>query len=172
MLYYVRKAKEQDLADILTIIENGRETLNKAGIPQWRNNDGPNKERLINDLELEEGYVLIEESKIIGYGTITKEEQTGYGKITNGSWLPSDKYVSLHRIAIHSDIKERGKGQFFLGCLISLSVNLGYKDIRIDTHPVNTRMQKVIEKAGFKYQGDIILPSVSDGERKAYQVII
>jgi RimJ/RimL family protein N-acetyltransferase len=33
-------------------------------------------------------------------------------------------------------------------------------------------MQKVIEKAGFKYQGDIILPDVSDGERKAYQVII
>lgn len=172
MLYYVRKAKIQDLADILIVIENGREILRRAGIPQWRNNDGPNKERLLNDIKLEEGYVLIEADKIIGYGTITKEEQTGYEKITNGSWLASGKYVSLHRIAIHSAIKERGKGQFFLGCLISLSVSLGYKDVRIDTHPVNIRMQKVIEKAGFKYCGDIILPNVSDGERKAYQVII
>ena len=82
-----------------------------------------------------------------------------------------EKYASLHRVAIHSDVKEKGKGQFFLSHLISGSIALGYKDIRIDTHPSNLRMQKVIEKAGFSYQGTIVLP-VTDGKRKAYQIII
>ncbi|MFW7418774.1 GNAT family N-acetyltransferase [Vagococcus fluvialis] len=171
MLYYVRKATTKDLNDILEVIQNGRETLNKAGIPQWQNNEGPNEISLGKDLSLEEGYVLIEESRIIGYGTITKEEQVGYDDITEGEWLPSEKYASLHRVAIHSDVKEKGKGQFFLSHLISGSIALGYKDIRIDTHPSNLRMQKVIEKAGFSYQGTIVLP-VTDGKRKAYQIII
>ncbi len=171
MLYYVRKADTNDLKNILIVIQNGRDTLNEAGIPQWRNNDGPNEAVILDDLESEEGYVLIEEKQIVGYGTITKAEQKGYDEITNGSWFPSEKYVSLHRVAIHSEVKEKGKGQFFLGHLISFSLNQGYKDIRIDTHPMNSRMQKVIQKSGFNYQGDIIL-DVDNGERKAYQIRI
>ena len=171
MLYYVRKAVLADVEEILLVIEDGRKTLRKQGIPQWVNNDGPNEERIKADLELGEGYCLIEENRIVGFGTITLEKQTSYEKITNGQWLESKRYVSLHRIAILSDIKERGKGRFFLSHLISGSVALGYQDIRIDTHPTNVRMQKVIEKSGFTYQGDIIL-DVSNGERKAYQLII
>lgn len=171
MLYYVKQATKDDLNNILKVIENGRESLTNANIPQWLNNDGPNETRLQQDIELGEGYVLIEETTVVGYGTITKEKQVGYEDIKNGSWLASKSYVSIHRVAIHSDIKERGKGVFLLGNLISLAVSLGHFDIRIDTHPINKRMQKVIEKAGFHYQGDIIL-DVANGERKAYQVLI
>ena len=171
MLYYVRRAEPSDLNNILKVIENGRETLRKSGIPQWQNNEGPNQVRIEEDLSLDEGYVLIEQDKIVGYGTITKGNQAGYGEITGGEWLPSKEYVSLHRVAIHSGIRERGKGQFFLSHLISGAIALGHTDIRIDTHPKNMRMQKVIEKSGFLYRGDILL-EVTDGERKAYQIII
>ena len=115
--------------------------------------------------------MLIEQDKIVGYGTITKGNQAGYDDITGGEWLPSKDYVSLHRVAIHSAVRKRGKGQFFLSHLISGAVALGYTDIRIDTHPKNIRMQKVIEKSGFLYRGDILL-EITDGERKAYQIII
>lgn len=171
MLYYVRKAKAEDLETILLVIEDGRNTLNQQNIPQWRNNDGPNRKVIIEDIHLEEGYVLIEDNEIVGYGTITKKEQASYDEITNGDWLASTSYVSLHRVVIHSRIKQRGMSQFFLGHLISFSKEQGFNDIRIDTHPVNSRMRKVIEKAGFSYRGDIILP-VENGEREAFQILL
>lgn len=171
MLYYVRRAEVSDLKEIKIVIENGRQTLREQGIPQWMNNDGPTDERLMEDLSLGEGYCLIEEDHIIGYGTITLGEQPGYEEINKGDWLPSDKYSSIHRFAIHSKIKEKGKAQFFISHLISGSIALGFKDIRIDTHPSNLRMQRVIEKSGFHYRGEINL-DVTDGKRKAYQLII
>ncbi len=171
MLYYVRKASITDLQIILNVIENGRETLNKQDIPQWRDGDGPSREVITEDIELGEGYILIEENKIVGYGTITKKEQASYENLTKGVWLPSKKYVSLHRFVLDSSIKQRGMSQFFLGHLISISREQAIFDIRIDTHPTNKRMKKVIEKTGFSYRGDIILP-VSNGEREAFQVVL
>lgn len=171
MLHYVRKAKMEDLETILLVIEDGRNTLNQQNIPQWRNNDGPNREILIEDIDLEEGYVLIENDAIVGYGTITKMKQASYDDITNGNWIASKDYVSLHRVVIYSKIKQKGMSQFFLGHLISFSRDQGFYDIRIDTHPVNERMKKVVEKAGFSYRGDIILP-VENGEREAFQIIL
>ncbi|MEG0551811.1 MAG: GNAT family N-acetyltransferase [Vagococcus sp.] len=171
MLYYVRKAEMTDLSEILVIIENARLVLANQGIPQWRNDDGPNEERLKEDIHLGEGYVLIEENSIMGYGTVTLAEQESYIDITNGNWEPSVGYVSIHRFTIDSRVKQKGMGQFFLGHLISSARAQNYRDIRIDTHPANIRMQKVIEKAGLIFKGNIVL-NVSDGERKAYQVIL
>lgn len=171
MLYYVRKAEMKDLPAILVTIDKARKVLAEQDIPQWRNDDGPNEERLKEDIRLGEGYVLIEESKIMGFGTVTLAEQETYHEMTNGKWLDSDNYVSVHRFTIDSDVKERGLGQFFMAHLISIARMQGFLDIRIDTHPTNKRMQRVIEKSGFNYQGDIIL-NVSDGERKAYQIVL
>lgn len=171
MLYYVRKAEISDLEDILNVVQNGRETLAKNNIPQWRNDEGPNKEVLTEDLHLGEGYVLIEANQIVGYGTITTGEQDGYADITDGSWVGGVDYVSIHRFVITTSIKQKGMSQFFLGHLISFSKMLGHSDLRVDTHPLNVGMQKVIDRSGFSYQGNIVLPC-PDGERKAYQLIL
>lgn len=171
LLYYVRKAKESDLEDILKVVQNGRETLEINNIPQWRNNEGPNEAVLKSDIQLGEGYVLIETDKVVGFGTITKGIQDGYADITEGQWIETEEYVSIHRFVILSSIKQKGMSQFFLGHLISFSKMLGYTDLRVDTHPLNSGMQRVIDKSGFSYQGDIVL-DCTDGERKAYQLIL
>ncbi|MBO0476093.1 GNAT family N-acetyltransferase [Vagococcus sp. DIV0080] len=169
MDYSVRLGKENDLEQILAVIDSGRKQLASRNIPQWRNNEGPNKAVIMTDLQLEEGYVLLEDKEIVGYGTITKGKQEGYEPIKNGEWLGEEAYVSLHRIAIKETIKERGKGQFLLSYLILEAQKQGYTDIRIDTHPLNIPMQKVIQKAGFNFRGEIVLP-VTAGERLGYQL--
>lgn len=171
MVYYVRKANLKDLDSILNVMTDARNTLQSQDIPQWRNNMGPNETSLTKDIELDEGYVLIENQNVMGYGTITAAPQEAYNIITEGSWLESKSYASIHRFAIHSDIKQKGMGFFFLGHLISFANALGFDDIRIDTHPKNVRMQKVIEKVGFEYRGRVVL-NLENGERKAYQVKI
>lgn len=171
MVYYVRKATLNDLESILEVMTDARKTLVSQDIPQWRNNMGPNEISLTKDIELAEGYVLIENKQVMGYGTVTSAPQEAYNVISEGSWLESKSYASIHRFAIHSEIKQRGMGFFFLGHLISFANTLDYDDIRIDTHPKNSRMQKVIEKVGFEYRGRVEL-NLENGERKAYQLKI
>lgn len=171
MLYYVRQASIGDLEDILKVIDNGRKNLEKNDIPQWRDGDGPSPKVISEDLELGEGFVLIENATIMGYGTITKNEQPSYDSIQGGSWIPSTTYVSLHRVVVHTDVKERGMGLFLIRSLISVAISSSFNDIRIDTHPKNHRMQRVIEKSGFTYKGSIQL-NVNNGERYAYQISI
>jgi RimJ/RimL family protein N-acetyltransferase len=58
--------------------------------------------------------------------------------------------------------------------LITISGVLGYKDIRIDTHPDNLGMQHVITTNGFTKRG-VIYMAENDGEaspRYAYQLVI
>ena len=59
MTVYLRKAEPSDLPDILAIIEDGRRTLQKSGIPQWQNGDGPNQEILAKDIDQQTCYILM-----------------------------------------------------------------------------------------------------------------
>jgi RimJ/RimL family protein N-acetyltransferase len=53
--------------------------------------------------------------------------------------------------------------------LIETAEGIGYRDIRIDTHPLNEIMQKVILRAGFIYRGMVEF-AIPDGKRRAYQL--
>jgi RimJ/RimL family protein N-acetyltransferase len=58
--------------------------------------------------------------------------------------------------------------------LITISGVLGYKDIRIDTHPDNKGMQHVITTNGFTKRGTIYMAEKDHAAtpRYAYQLII
>ena len=57
--------------------------------------------------------------------------------------------------------------------LLTLSRELGYTDVRIDTHFENMAMQHVIEKNGFIHRGTItMLEDENSVPRTAYQMII
>ena len=167
----IRKAVAADLADIQAIVQEGRERLVERGIPQWRNNDGPNREVLTKDIQQEEGYVLIVDNHIIGYGTITQGEQAGYEPIIGGQWdFCETDDVSIHRVVVSSTKLVKGAGHFLLQSLVHEAIRLGHQDLRIDTHPLNIPMQSLIIKIGFELKGNIHLP-VSNGERLAFQMI-
>lgn len=70
MTVYLRKAEPSDLPDILAIIEDGRRTLQKSGIPQWQNGDGPNQEILAKDIDQQTCYILMVEDALAGVGVL------------------------------------------------------------------------------------------------------
>ena len=54
--------------------------------------------------------------------------------------------------------------------LITIGVQKGYKDFRIDTHPENERMKGLSEKFGFEKRGIIYVDEKIEPIRYAYEL--
>ena len=166
----IRLAEINDREKITSVIESGRVFLQSQGLSQWQNGYTPSR-LLDEDFENNWGYVLLSPDDVIcGYAALVEGIDECYENITDGGWDNShDKYISIHSVAIDAEFRGKGLSVPFLLGLIEIAENLGYNDIRIDTHPLNEIMQKVILRAGFVYRGMVEF-AIPDGKRMAYQL--
>ncbi|MHC5218415.1 GNAT family N-acetyltransferase [Enterococcus sp. LJL128] len=172
MKLYMRQAAAADLDEIMAIIEGARRGLALQGIPQWQDGTGPNSEIVKKDMSDTVSYVLMLEDEIVGTGALLTAEDPAYEQIQEGSWdTTASRYVSIHRIAVSDQHQGKGFAVSLIRFLITAARLQGFTDIRIDTHPQNKIMQKVIQQAGFEWRGNILL-DVPDGERYAYQQVL
>lgn len=172
MTTYLRKATNADFPAIKQIINQAKQLLKADGIDQWQ--DGyPDDGVLHEDIAQEISYVLIIDEKIAGTGVIFEEKEPSYENIKEGAWLKTDApaYASIHRIAISPDFRGRHLSSTLMNHLITAASLKGHTDLRIDTHPENPRMQRVIKQAGFDYCGVVSL-DMPNGKRWAYQLIL
>ena len=172
---YLRQATNADLPEIKKIIEEAKAYLKKQGIDHWQ--DGyPATEDLETDVNFGITYVLIVDGKIAGTAALHQGLDVNYLNIHDGEWINGvhGRYTAIHRIAMSSNFRGQHLSDKMVSGLITISGVLGYKDIRIDTHPENLGMQHVITTNGFTKRGTIYM-SESDSEaspRYAYQLII
>lgn len=169
---YLRRTTDNDLPEIGGIIESAKLLLKANGINQWQ--DGyPDETALQNDIRQQVSYVLIIDGQIAGTGVILNQVDPSYEEIEEGSWAGPEKsaYSSIHRTAMSPEFRGRHLSSLLMGYLISAAGLTGHADIRIDTHPDNQAMQRVIRNAGFDYRGIIYL-NKPDGKRRAYQLLL
>lgn len=79
-------------------------------------------------------------------------------------------YVSIHRFAVRAEYRGCGVASYFMRVLIALGRLRGFNDVRVDTHPQNTDMRRLIASCGFEERGLVIIPGIRNPERIAYQV--
>ena len=158
----IRKALENDLLEIKSIVAKARELMKASGnINQWV--DGyPSIDVLLSDIRSGNAYLLFQEDKAIAYFAMIDGPDPTYNFIAEGNWLNNDSYGVLHRIASNGEAKG-----VFKEILIYASEH--YSNIRLDTHHDNKIMQRLLEKNGFVYCGIIFLTNGSP--RLAYQRI-
>lgn len=169
---YLRKATIADLPAITHIIDDAKMYLNSQNIDQWQ--DGyPDQPTLKQDLEDGITYVLIINGTIAGTAALHQGIDIDYLKIEDGSWLNgiNARYTAIHRIALAQDFRGQHLSGKLMSGLITISRLLGFKDIRIDTHPDNSGMQHVITSNGFEKRGKVYLHDGKD-LRYAYQLLI
>ena len=159
-MYQIRVAKMEDLPRIEEIYAYARQFMENTGNPtQWGKTE-PKVSQLKIDIGEEKLYV-IESHGIHGVFFFTIGEDPTYARIEDGSWLSSEPYGTIHRIA--------GDGS---GGIVGTAVEFGKQKIRhlrIDTHHDNKVMQHVVEKLGFSRRGIIY---VADGSpRIAYEMV-
>lgn len=171
---FVRKAVKNDAAAIMNIIQRAKRLLADEKIPQWQNGY-PDLEVVEDDISKGYTYVLIVADKIAGVATLLQEKDPNYHKIYSGEWShKSDKknYVSIHRIAIDSQYSGEHLADFFFSNLCTIAYLLGFRQVRIDTHVLNKRMQHIIAKTGFEYAGVVYMHDDPEDRRNAYQLFL
>lgn len=152
----IRKAREEDLPEIMEIYAWARGFMAGIGNPtQWGTTE-PKRITLEQDISLGQLFVVQEQNRICGVFAFILGKDPTYGQI-DGSWHYSDPYGTLHRVA------GRGK-EILASCLAYCRQQADH--LRIDTHENNIVMRRAIEKNGFSYCGII---HIADGSpRLAY----
>lgn len=155
----IRNACVEDIDKIMDIIDIAIDYMHNNGNKnQWKKGYPP-KERIVEDIQTSNGYVLEEDGNIYGYFAFIIGEDPTYLKIRNGKWLNEELYGTIHRVA--SDGSRKGLFKEVLEYTKNRISN-----IRIDTHNDNGTMRYLLERNGFVECGII---NVEDGsERIAY----
>lgn len=157
---FIRHSTPADLPAIHEIYAYARGFMKATGNPnQWKNNR-PLTDAIIYDVKHHQSYVIIDNEQIVGVFSLIFGADPTYDFIENGSWKSDLEYGAIHKIA--SSGKAHGIFKTILDFCQTQAVSL-----RIDTHPDNHIMQKLILQNGFSYCGHIY---TDDGTlRLAYQ---
>lgn len=172
---YLRQARNEDIPEIKNIIHGAIEFLHEQGIDQWQKGY-PSDGDLETDVKNGIGYVLIFDDQIAGFAALHQGLDINYLNIHDGEWINGveGRYTAIHRIAVSPNFRGQRLSQEMMSGLITISGILGYRDVRIDTHPENMAMQHVITSNGFEKRGVIYMQENGHEEtpRYAYQFII
>ena len=144
----IRKARPEDLAEIEKIYALARRFMASTGNPtQWGATYPPRQ--------------MLEDSEIRAVFAYLEGEDPTYGYIEDGTWISSEPYGTIHRVASDGS---GGRFSQILAYALSRSSHL-----RIDNHHDNRVMQHVLKKHGFHRCGIIYQ---EDGDpRIAYERI-
>src|SRR5690606_13906248 len=121
------------------------------------------------DIKKGHGYVLEIDGVVCAYAAFSDTREKEYDELYERLKLLSQKYIVIHRIASKDAIGGQGLISTFLKLVMRDFLPI-IQDFRIDTHPLNLFMQKVLKNLEFKYIGDITLP-IDDGFRHTYRLL-
>lgn len=155
----IRKSTTEDLPRIFEIYAIAREYMKASGNPnQWKDNR-PSPERIYEDVELGQSYVMEEEGRIFATFAFIRDKDPAYDYIEDGEWPDDEPYYVVHRVA--SDGTHKG---VLAQCIKYCDP---YTDIlRMDTHKDNKTMQRALEREGFVRCGVIYVDNGTP--REAY----
>lgn len=186
-MYRLRKMKNDDLPTVETLILHARTHMGKVlKIDQWQG-AYPAVSDYAEDILRGRGYVFCDEhDQPIGAAMVTTEPEPSYERMTDSTALARFENAELfgtlrgtwqfdardagvvHRFCVDTALHRRGVGSAFMNEIFALLRSNACKSVRIDTHPQNIPMQKMLEKCGFLPVGVVTVPEATP-ERIAYE---
>ncbi|MGL5439800.1 MAG: GNAT family N-acetyltransferase [Filifactoraceae bacterium] len=168
----IKYAVVNDAHKVMYVIKDAQLLLKSEGVDQWQNGF-PNIDVIKSDIENRESFVCCEEDgTIVGFFSISFEEEESYREIFNGEWLQDgNNYATIHRTGISSVSRGRGLSTKIFHFCEKLAIDHKVDSIRIDTHKDNKRMRHIIIKNGFEHCGDIVLFNSND-KRVVYEKLL
>ena len=179
---YLRRACETDIDAIMEVLEGGKAALKALGIDQWQGGY-PHRSNIEEDVARGESYVLVDEEgnaeTVLATAMISLQGERIYDAIEGGAWLTSTnssnpRYGVLHRVAVRANCQGRGIGSEFLRQAEAFLRECGAESARIDTHPGNAVMIRLLEKCGYTRCGIVFITHAEDGipDRFAYEKLL
>ena len=140
-------------------------------IGQW-NAAYPTRADFITDMARGECYVLTCGSQVGGFFTLSAQPEACYADITDGKWSSDQPYTVLHRCAIARQWRGSGLADRMIGECEKLTMAMGRRWLRSDTHKKNKAMQNLLRRNGFQYRGNVLVdaPAGRDPRRLAFEL--
>jgi GNAT superfamily N-acetyltransferase len=167
MNYNFRKAALSEITPIWEILQQAIIRRKEDGSEQWQ--DGyPNPQVVQNDIEKDQGFVLLEEKNIIGYSAVLINDEPAYAKI-EGKWLTNDDFIVIHRVAISEKYLGKGLAKMIIGQIENFALDNNIYSIKADTNFDNIPMMKIFENLGYTLCGEVYFRG---SPRKAYEKVL
>lgn len=166
------KASQPQLDRMCEITEEAKAQLRRLGLDQWQYGY-PSRE--VWQCDIAEGctYLAVEDGEVLGIFAFQSTPDPSYSEI-DGTWLTDGEYASMHRVCVADEAKGRGVAGQMFAYGFEMAKELGFRSVRIDTHPGNIPMQRALAKAGFQVCGKIrLVGGCEDGHlRIAFERIL
>lgn len=169
--YFLRRAIESDLPEIMRMIDYARERMLAEGKCQWDENY-PQAPHILEDIRLGHAMLLCSTAGIpLTYGAIVLGDEPAYKDLRDGAWLTEEgtAYGVVHRLAAAPEARGKGCGSEFMLQAEALMRDKGMASFRVDTNFDNDAMLHILDKLGFSYCGKVMY---GHGERLAYEKIL
>lgn len=164
-----RKATAGDIDAIVGIVSEVVPLLNSLGNFQW-NDTYPLRSDFDKDLVNDELWVAVLNDQIIGFGAITTDQPEEYADCGLDT---SKEAVVAHRVAVTPRVRNKGVAGGLLALSDRVAKEKNLKIVRVDTNAINLPMQRVIEKLGYTYFGEVSFKSKpADMKFKCYEKIL
>lgn len=166
----LRKAKKEDIPAILDIVEDARVRLRANGTLQWNTPDGyPSAATFEQDIQEDQLYVVDDAGFVCAMAAFCTKDDENYQHII-GKWISNGPYVTIHRIAVKKEYYHKKVSDYLMEQACLFTRMIGYNSIRVDTHPFNEPMRKLLVKFGFKECGHVyLLRTKIDSKRIVYE---
>ena len=172
-IFDYRRGESADLDRIMEIVGSAQRFLASQGLDQWQSGY-PSRAEFERDIERGWCWVFEDEGEIVSVMAIVPEDDPSYAVI-DGAWLtPGGNYTGVHRVAVSEDCRGSGVARQMFALAEDLSLGWGRASLRIDTHPGNRPMQRLLAKCGFARCGSISLASGPEAghERIAFEKVL
>ena len=169
-----RRALPEDLDAVLALWTQASAFLRLQGVNQWQKGY-PGPQQAQEDCALGRLWLaLTPDGQPAAVFVFDTTPEPSYAHLTEGAWQHPGPYGVLHRVAVSPAVRGQGVGGAVAAFGRQRCAALGLPALRIDTHPENRPMRRMLEKAGFTAVGMLrLLGGVDDGApRVAYELLL
>lgn len=174
-----RRTREDDIDSVMSIIAECRSSIAALGIDQWQGGY-PHRGVIEGDVLGGDSYLVEDEGgRVIATAMVGFAGERDYDRIEGGSWLTSCTsddpcYGVVHRVAVSSARRGCGAASYLLKRAEGLARERGRSSVRVDTHPGNVPMRRLLEKCGYAECGTIYIAHAEEAspDRIAYEKLV
>ena len=150
----IRKAKINELDEIMNMYTSCVDGMQKANIDQW-DSTYPNRKIISEDIRNKTFYIFLINDKIIGGINIDKIQDKTYLDV---EWKDkANKFLVVHRLAVRQEFWKKGIGNKLMIFAESLVKEKRLNSIRLDTYSSNPIAINFYLNLGYIKKGEIFL---------------
>lgn len=142
-----------DLAEVMNLVREAVHFMHANGNFQW-DEDYPQQQKFITDIESESLYLLRISDKLAGFVSLNADQSPTYKTI---NWETPEKALCIHRMVVSNSYKGLGLARKMFLFSEKIAKEKGYQAIRSDTNEANKPMNHLFLSLGYTYRGKIQL---------------